>query len=237
MKRFVEQKKNKKIVKEIIQYLTMKYDLVDILNWDLDYYQRDKGALHFTIGEYRFGIWLPQNVIFAEHLGYMDKFRPSASSFSKSINKSILGGYNLPIHHFIIEVLCYGGKVIDQEKYDKNPNENRTDLDEWREYLQEEKDGINRVVLADMDYCQKIKNCDERILSVHFVTWYPKVWTGSRLAIKMNTPVADEERAELIKKIRGICVGILGMEEQNHSKIYQSIFNGWRVDWFVPVER
>lgn len=230
MKRFNEYKRNTKRVKNLVKYLNRKgIELRDIVNWNINYYERDRGAVHFTIGEYRFGVWFTEKVMFAEHLGYMDKFKPSASSFSKSLIECSLTGYNLPVLHFINEVLCYGGKLI----YENG----ETDLEYWRKCLREENDGIQEVIEMDRMLYHKIKNSDERIVGVRFVAPYPSVWQGSRLEITLGSSISVDERWETIYRLRDLCEEILDFSEKEHSKIYQSLFNGTKIDWIMPKTR
>lgn len=228
MKRFNEYKRNKKRVKDLVKYLNRKgIELRDIVNWNINYYERDRGAVHFTVGEYRFGVWFTEKVMFAEHLGYMDKFKPSASSFSKPLRESALGGYNLPIHNFINEVMCYGGKFIH--------GDDKTDLEYWRRCLREEIEGIQEVVEMDRKLYHKIKNSDERIVGVRFITPCPSVWQGSRLEITLGTNARYEERCEIKYRLRDLCKEIFDFSEKEHSKIYQALFNGCRIAWVMSI--
>lgn len=184
----------------------------------------DKSIIHFSVGDYKFGVWLDQKKVFAEHLGNIDKFKWTATNWTRNLCDMD------DVIDLINEVLAYNG-TLDAPNYE----DGEIDLIRWRNYLKEDEADKKNMVLVDLDYLHKLKNLNPNFKQVWFSNNFTDVQT-TKLNIVLRKNISNKEISDIEQSMITLCGPIYNMRGYSDSKIYQTLLNGRNIEWFISKE-
>lgn len=171
MRRFKQEKANKRFANELMKKLkSYDFDFKNFktLNGYFIFSFSKSSVIHFEVNGWKFGVWQDTKEVFAQHLGSIDKFKPSASSFKDKYEniEDILDF----VYETTIETDSYGEECLDNENRDRRM--------------------VNKV---DLELYQYIRNL-YGVKEIQFITNEKDIFDIHRLNIILKDKEIDDEK-------------------------------------------